>query len=79
MTETSIFEDISTRLQRISELAREKKDRSFLALAHHIDNELLGDSVPTHPQERGCGRGLAFGQGVRGRTGDESSVAAHKV
>jgi hypothetical protein len=44
MTETPISEAVSTRLQRIAELAREDRQRSFLSLAHHIDIELLREA-----------------------------------
>jgi RNA-directed DNA polymerase len=44
MTETPISETVSTRLQRIAELAREDRQRSFLSLAHHIDVELLREA-----------------------------------
>ena len=39
-----IPEDISTRLQRIAELAREDRRRSFLNLAHHIDVKFLREA-----------------------------------
>lgn len=35
---------VSTRLQRIAELAREAPDRVFTTLAHHIDTELLKEA-----------------------------------
>lgn len=41
MTRTPNLEDISTRLQRIAELAREAPQRVFTTLAHHIDVEFL--------------------------------------
>jgi RNA-directed DNA polymerase len=41
MAGTPIPEGISTRLQRIAQLAREAPERAFLSLAHHIDVELL--------------------------------------
>lgn len=44
MTGTPISEDISTRLQRIAELAREAPQRAFLSLAHHIDLEFLREA-----------------------------------
>jgi RNA-directed DNA polymerase len=44
MAETPISEDISTRLQRIAELAQEAPERAFLSLAHHIDIELLREA-----------------------------------
>lgn len=44
MAGTPISEGISTRLQRIAELAREAPDRAFLSLAHHIDIEFLREA-----------------------------------
>jgi len=44
MAETPISEGISTRLQRIAELAREDPQRAFLSLAHHIDIEFLREA-----------------------------------
>ena len=44
MTGTPISDVVSTRLQRIAELAREDRQRSFLSLAHHIDVELLREA-----------------------------------
>jgi group II intron reverse transcriptase/maturase len=44
MAGTPIPEGISTRLQRIAELAREAPERVFLSLAHHIDIELLREA-----------------------------------
>lgn len=44
MAGTPISGDISTRLQRIAELAREAPERAFLSLAHHIDIELLREA-----------------------------------
>jgi group II intron reverse transcriptase/maturase len=41
MAGTPILEGISTKLQRIAQLAREDPKRSFLSLAHHIDLEWL--------------------------------------
>jgi len=44
MTETPISDKVSTRLQRIAQLAREDPDRAFLSLAHHIDVEFLHEA-----------------------------------
>ena len=44
MTGTPIPECVSTRLQRIAQLAREAPERAFLSLAHHIDIELLREA-----------------------------------
>ena len=63
MTGTPISGDISTRLQRIAELAREAPERAFLSLAHHIDVELLGEAF------RRTRKGGATG--VDGQTSEE--------
>jgi len=44
MTETPISDNVSTRLQRIAQLAREDPERAFLSLAHHIDVEFLREA-----------------------------------
>jgi RNA-directed DNA polymerase len=44
MTRSPNFESVSTRLQRIAQLALEDPDRSFLSLAHHIDIDLLREA-----------------------------------
>jgi group II intron reverse transcriptase/maturase len=44
MTETPISDKVSTRLQRIAQLAREDPERAFLSLAHHIDVEFLREA-----------------------------------
>jgi len=44
MSETPIFGSVSTKLQRIAELARESPQRSFLSLAHHIDLPFLREA-----------------------------------
>jgi RNA-directed DNA polymerase len=41
---TPISDVVSTRLQRIAELAREDRQRSFLSLAHHMDIECLREA-----------------------------------
>ena len=41
MTGSPNLETVSTRLQRIAQLAREDPKRAFLSLAHHIDIDLL--------------------------------------
>ena len=45
MTRAPNLEDISTRLQRIAELARKAPEMAFLTLAHHIDLDLLREAV----------------------------------
>jgi RNA-directed DNA polymerase len=44
ITGTPISDTVSTRLQRIAELAREAPERAFLSLAHHIDLEFLKEA-----------------------------------
>lgn len=44
MTGTPVPEEVSTRLQRIAELAREDPKRAFLSLAHHITIEWLHEA-----------------------------------
>jgi group II intron reverse transcriptase/maturase len=44
MTGSPNLETVSTRLQRIAQLAREDPERSFLSLAHHIDVDLLREA-----------------------------------
>jgi RNA-directed DNA polymerase len=44
MTRSPNFESVSTRLQRIAQLALEDPDRAFLSLAHHIDIDLLREA-----------------------------------
>jgi len=42
--ETPFSDTVSTKLQRIAELAREAPERGFLSLAHHIDLEFLKEA-----------------------------------
>ena len=44
MTGSPNLETVSTRLQRIAQLAREDSKRAFLSLAHHIDMEFLREA-----------------------------------
>jgi len=44
MTRSPNLERVSTRLQRIAQLAREAPKRAFLSLAHHIDIDLLREA-----------------------------------
>jgi len=44
MAGTPISENISTRLQRIAQLAKEDPERAFLSLAHHIDVDFLREA-----------------------------------
>lgn len=41
MARTPNLESVSTRLQRIAQLAQEDRSRSLVSLAHHIDQDLL--------------------------------------
>jgi RNA-directed DNA polymerase len=44
MTGSPNLESVSTRLQRIAQLAREDPKRAFLSLAHHVDIDLLREA-----------------------------------
>jgi RNA-directed DNA polymerase len=44
MARTPNLDPVSTRLQRIAQLAREDRKRSFVSLAHHIDKEFLREA-----------------------------------
>lgn len=44
MPETLISENVSTKLRRIAQLAKEDRERSFLSLAHHIDQDFLREA-----------------------------------
>lgn len=44
MARSPNLESVSTRLQRIAQLAREDRERAFLSLAHHIDMDLLREA-----------------------------------
>ena len=44
MQRTPILDSVSTKLQRIAELAKEDPGRSFLSLAHHIDIVFLREA-----------------------------------
>jgi RNA-directed DNA polymerase len=44
MMGTPVSTTVSTKLQRIAELAREAPERAFLSLAHHIDIEFLREA-----------------------------------
>jgi RNA-directed DNA polymerase len=44
MARTPNLDNVSTRLQRIAQLAREDRKRSFVSLAHHIDKEFLREA-----------------------------------
>ena len=61
--ETPISGTVSTRLQRIADLAREAPGRAFLSLSHHIDLELLREAFRRTRKDGATG--------VDGRTGKE--------
>ena len=63
MTETSSFGTISTRLQRVADLARAAPDMAFTTLAHLIDMDLLREA---HRRTRKDGA-----VGIDGQTADE--------
>lgn len=63
MTGRPIPEDISTRVARIAELAREDAERSFLNLAHYIDVEWLREAYRRVRKDGAVG--------VDGQTGEE--------
>ena len=44
MRGTPVPESVSTKLQRIADLAREDPERNFLSLSHHIDIEFLREA-----------------------------------
>jgi RNA-directed DNA polymerase len=44
MARTPNLDNVSTRLQRIAQLAREDRKRAFVSLSHHIDMDLLREA-----------------------------------
>lgn len=44
MTRSPNLESVSTRLQRIAQLAKEDRERSFMSLAHHVDEDFLREA-----------------------------------
>jgi RNA-directed DNA polymerase len=63
ITEPPTSDTVSTRLQRIAELAREDPKRAFRSLAHHIDLELLQEAFRRTRKDGATG--------VDGQTGSE--------
>ena len=61
--ETPISGTVSTRLQRIADLAQEAPGRAFLSLSYHIDLELLHEAF-RRTRKDGA-------PGVDGRSGKE--------
>jgi group II intron reverse transcriptase/maturase len=67
-TGTPIPDTVSTRLQRIAELARETPERAFLSLAHHIDFEFLKEAFRRTRKDGATGvdgqNGKAYEEGL---------------
>ena len=76
---TPISDTVSTRLQRIAELAREDPKRAFRSLAHHIDVEFLQEAFSPHTQGGATGVDGQTSGRVRGATGGESPVATRPL
>ena len=53
---------VSTKQQRIAELAKQSPQMGFTSLNHHIDLDWLLRGVPADPQGRGRGRGRTDGR-----------------
>ena len=56
---------VSTKQQRIAELAKQSPEMGFTSLAYHIDLMWLLQAYRAHPEGRGRGRGWADGRGLR--------------
>ena len=56
---------VSTKQQRIAELAKQSPQMGFTSLAHHIDLRLAVRGVSAHAPRRGRGRGRTNGRGLR--------------
>ena len=63
MTETQSSQDVSTKLERIAKLAKEKPGVSLLTLAHHIDVNWLREAY-RHTRKDGA-------QGVDGQGAEQ--------
>jgi RNA-directed DNA polymerase len=63
ITGTPISDSVSTKLQRIADLAREAPERAFLSLAHHIDVEFLREAFRRTRKDGATG--------VDGQTGED--------
>ena len=59
-TGTSSSDLVSTKLQRIAQLAREAPERVLLTLAHHIDVEFLHEAFNQHDRLVATCRRQAF-------------------
>ena len=60
--------DVSTKRQRIAELARQSPEMGFTSLAYFIDIDWLVEAFIPHPQRRRGGRGRTRRRGLRRRT-----------
>ena len=72
-------ESVSTRLQRIAELARKAPDLAFTTLAHYIDLELLHEGLPEDPEGWRDRNRRPDGDRLRGKSAGEPAVAAEPV
>ncbi len=70
---------ISTRLRRIAELAREDRERSFMTLAHYIDEHWLWEAYSADSQGRGGRHRRPDSEGVRAESAGQPSVAARSL
>ena len=66
-TESPTSDTVSTRLQRIAELAREDPGRAFRSLAHHIDIELLHEAFRRTRKDGATGVDGQTGRGYEDR------------
>ena len=71
MTGTPSPETISTRRQRIAELARQAPQAAFTTLAHHIDIDWLREAYRRTRKDGAAGRGRTDGGGLRGEPGGQ--------
>ncbi|MDB5351302.1 MAG: RNA-directed polymerase [Planctomycetota bacterium] len=69
-------ETISTRRQRIAELAKQSPQAAFTTLAHHIDVDWLFEAYLRTRKDGAVGVDGTDGFGLCGRPGGESRVAA---
>ena len=67
MPSASELDYVSTKRQRIAELAKQSPQMGFTSLAHHIDLRWLSRSVRANAAERGTGRGRTDGDATTTR------------
>ena len=79
MARTQGREVISTRQEKLAELARQEPKVALTTLAHHIDLMWMGEAWPAHAQGRRGGSGRGHGGAVRGRSGGEPGELARTV